>query len=106
MVDTRGGLALAAGADFWIPVGGSCGVPADARAVAVNVTAIAVGAEGWLSAWPADQPFAATTAVAFGGAGARASAGVYGLAADGTGRLAVRSSAPVHLLVDVAGYFY
>jgi hypothetical protein len=105
LLDTRGGVALAADTDYAIAVTGACGIPATAKAVAFNVTAIGAGAGGSLGVWPAGQTYLGTSAVAFAGAGARAANGVYGLALDGSGTLAARSSAPLHLVLDVFGYF-
>ena len=41
MLDTRAGAPLASGVPLLVSAAGACGIPANARAVAVNVTTIA-----------------------------------------------------------------
>lgn len=85
-------------------VAGVAGVPADARAVAVTVTAVASDGTGYITAWPAgqlqpnasisNQPVAgmtvANTAILPVGAG---------------GQISIYSDGGAHILVDIAGWF-
>lgn len=87
-----------------------CGIPASAKAVAINMTVVESTRPGDLRAYPAG---AARTmqALRFAAGQARSSNAVLGLAFDGSGGLAFRASlfgdagGTVHLIVDVVGYF-
>jgi hypothetical protein len=101
--------ALAHGVVRAIPFPGECGVPATARAVVVNVTAVVPGGTGRLTVYPGDIAAPDTSVVSFNGGQTRASAAVVGLAADGTGVLKilpeVSGGGSVDVIVDVSGYF-
>lgn len=90
-----------------IAVGGVCGVPAAARAVAANLTAVAPTAGGFVSVYPADFARPTVSSINFNAGVTRANAGVLPLSTDGTARLAATASlvGSVDLLVDVSGYF-
>lgn len=115
VLDTRntGGPLLAGAPPRLVPIAGACGVPAAARAVALNVTAVAPTASGYLSVYPADYPGPLTSSVNFASGATRAASTVMPLATDGSGALAVSASllagaglSPrVNLLLDVSGYF-
>jgi PKD repeat protein len=96
-----------AGPPLVIAVGGVCGVPVGARAVAANLTAVAPTARGFVSVYPADFAHATVSSINFNAGVTRANAGVLPLSTDGTARLAAAASlaGSVDLLVDVAGYF-
>lgn len=114
IVDTRGGALIAGGALFgtqertWDLTGWpTCDVPDDAVAVSANVTVTVSGDYGLLEFFPGNAfPFGTTT-IAFAPADTRANNAILGLATDGTGTVGVknRSSASVHVIVDVNGYF-
>lgn len=111
-VDTRladgalGGPALAAGVTRVFPVAGACGIPATARALALNLTAVSATGEGALSAFAAGGGDGGTSVLRFAAGRTRASAAIVALGPTG---LAVRSSASAgvwtHVLVDVVGWF-
>jgi Tol biopolymer transport system component len=110
LLDTRQqGPILATGVERTVLVAGSCGVPATARAVAVNVTVVQPTAEGSLTLYPGDlaAPLAAT--ISFPAGSTRAGSAILGLALDGAGTLsilpAVNGGGTVHVLLDVSGYF-
>jgi hypothetical protein len=110
VLDTRsGGPALASQVPRLVPIGGACGVPFTARAVAVNLTVLGATGTGHLTAWPADAPLPGTSTLNFAAGQTRANNAVLALASDGSGTLAVRALVPgagqVHLIVDVSGYF-
>src|SRR5207302_1535255 len=52
--DSRQSTALQTGVARTIPVAGSCGVPADAKAVAVNLTVTGATASGAIEIYPGD----------------------------------------------------
>ena len=112
LVDTRtaagpfGGPALAAGQtrSFDLPQAG-CGVPADARAVALNVTAVGATAPGTLTLFPGTGAAPGTTTVVFRASTTRANNSVMGLAGGVLSVTSRATSGQVHLILDVAGYF-
>jgi hypothetical protein len=112
LLDTRraagasGGPALASGAARTFPAGGVCGVPADALAVAVNVTAVNPAAGGYVQLYPAGAA-APPTSVINASAG-QTRAGNTLLALGPGGQAAARATlgaGTVDLVVDVMGYF-
>jgi hypothetical protein len=87
---------------------GTCGVPPSALAVSLTVTAVQAAALGYLTLFPGDAtgpPLASH--VNFGAGQTRANNAVVALGADGSGTLKVKngSVSPVHLVLDVNGYF-
>ena len=87
-----------------VALGGRCGVPATARAVAANVTAIAASGSGHISFWPVGGPQPAASTVSYSGGKTRASAAILPLADDAT-LLAQPTGGTAHLILDVTGYF-
>jgi hypothetical protein len=67
IIDTRttGGGPISTGTSRCFTVAGQGGVPADAAAVVLNVTAVGYGANGWLTAYPAGQSVPATSTLNF-----------------------------------------
>jgi hypothetical protein len=107
VLDTRlgAGNPVAANGTLSFDAAGTCGVPADARALAVNVTGVALGADGVLRLFGAGSAAPFSHVLAFRAGRARASAAV---AVPGAlGRLTVRNESmqPTHALLDVSGYF-
>jgi hypothetical protein len=111
LLDTRvsGQPLVAPGPPRVIPVGGACGIPPTARAVAANLTVVAPTAAGFVSAYPADFAHATVSSINFGAGAVRANGGVLALSTDGTARLAATATlaraGSVDLVVDVSGYF-
>ncbi|MBL8114159.1 MAG: hypothetical protein JNK60_14860, partial [Acidobacteria bacterium] len=113
LVDTRdpsgpfGGPALGANGERTFALAGRCGVPASAKAITANLTALYPGAGGVLSAGRGDLPAPDTTGVAFGGPGlVRASMLMIATTTDGSASVKVRnrSAAPAEFVLDVSGY--
>jgi PKD repeat protein len=109
-LDTRVSRQTLAGSGpaLAIAVGGVCGIPIGARAVAANVTAVRPTAPGFLSVYPADLAHPTVSMVNFSAGVTRANAQVLPLSTDGTARLAATASmaqGSVDLLLDVSGYF-
>ncbi|HEX3525725.1 MAG TPA: PQQ-binding-like beta-propeller repeat protein [Thermoanaerobaculia bacterium] len=111
-IDTRqaagpaGGPSLAGGAKRGFVIAGQCGVPADALAVAANVTVVAPAGPGDLRIGPSG--FAAqTAAINFAAGQTRANNAIIALTGDPLGSLAVQAdlSGTVDLVFDVVGYF-
>ncbi len=114
LVDTRlttgvpfGAPALSSGAFRDFAVRGSCGVPAGARAVSVNITVVTPTGSGFVRFSPGCQMPTASN-VNFGPGQTRANNAVLGLeAATGilTANAFLDNGGTVQLLVDVNGYF-
>ena len=111
LVDTRDGTGgsaskLGAGESRTYTLAGvaGSGVPADAKAVVVNVTGTGGSAATHLTAWPAGQarPNASTVNVAAGAT--RPNLAIVAL--NGSGQASFFNNAgSIHLIVDVVGYF-
>ena len=113
LVDTRnaasGGPILAGGSIRSFRVtGGTCGVPATALAVSVNLTAVGAAAAGNLTLYAGDAagPPRASN-INFTAGLTRANNAIVALATDGTGTIKVKngSAGAVHFVLDVNGYF-
>jgi hypothetical protein len=110
LLDTRqGGTALAGGTTLTFAVGGGCGIPATAKAVALTLASVAPTDDGHLALYPAGSPPPATSIVNFARARTKAGTGMARLGA--AGRLTLRAVMPAgsagvtHAVVDVYGYF-
>ncbi|HEX6088106.1 MAG TPA: hypothetical protein VF266_26485 [Thermoanaerobaculia bacterium] len=102
--DSRGTTAIENGQDRPITVGGVCGVPAGAKAVAANITVITPLTDGWLSAYPSDLPWSGTSTINYRVTRTRANNAVVPLSSDG--RMTLKNSgSTLHFIVDVTGYF-
>ena len=102
--------AIADGSTRCFPVAGVADIPASATAVAVNLTAVAYNARGWLTAYPDGQPMPATSSLNFDPSEyALANAAIVGLGSNGQLCISVGmlNSVPgsSHAIVDVVGYF-
>jgi hypothetical protein len=109
LVDTRGSQAPALAAyerRVLAATGGTCGVPATAVAVAVNVTVTGATAPGHIRLAPGNGLTDSST-VNFSAGQTRANNAIVLLATDTTGGVSAtnQSSSPVHLILDVSGYF-
>jgi PKD repeat protein len=106
--DSRSATALAGGLVRTISVT-SCGIPADARSVAGNLTVVSPTGPGALALFPGNYPVPGTTTVNFAANAVRANSVVMTLASDGTGTLnlfaSLSNTGNVHVLFDVSGYF-
>jgi parallel beta-helix repeat protein len=112
VVDTRnpsgplGGPALVAGARRTFTLAGSCGVPAAARSVSLNVTVTAPTASGDLKIFAGGAATPISTTINFGAGQTRANNAQPAL--SGLGTLAVQcdqAGGSVQLIIDVNGYF-
>jgi hypothetical protein len=112
LADTRDGAAtidgegvgfgpVGAEVTFAVDVAGRGGVPADARAASLNITAVDPGGAGYLTVWPCDQPQPNASNLNYRTGQTIPNAVLTQLSADG--RVCIFTSAPTHLLVDVNG---
>jgi hypothetical protein len=114
ILDTRlasgpyGGPALLSTTERVVVAAGRCGIPGTAKALSLNVTAVASAGPGYLRFYPGNAlaPLAAT--VNFSAGQTRGNNTIVMLASSGTGTFTVDSftpAGPVHFVVDVNGYF-
>ncbi|HEX5716864.1 MAG TPA: putative collagen-binding domain-containing protein, partial [Thermoanaerobaculia bacterium] len=106
-LDTRNeGVPFVSAERRRVPLGGRCGVPATAKAVAANVTAVGPSSLGTFTFWPVGGAQPAASVVSFPAGKTRATAAILPLADDAT-LLAEPAMAggAVHLILDVTGYF-
>jgi hypothetical protein len=111
-VDTRnpvgplGGPALAAGTTRIFPIGGTCGIPATAEAISLNVTVIDATDPGSLRIFPDGLEFLPdSTGISYSALLTRANNGVIALGAGGLAVYGDQPSGTVQVVVDVNGYF-
>jgi uncharacterized repeat protein (TIGR01451 family) len=114
LVDTRGGStaplggpALAARSTRVFAFAGRCGIPATARAVALNVTVTEASGDGNLRLFPAGLPVPLASAVSYREGQTRGNDAVVAVNADGelAAYIAQTARTKVHVIIDVTGYF-
>ena len=113
LIDTRnahgpnGGPALQPFAERAFAVEGACGVPATARALALNITAFLPSAAGNIQVYAGDTGPPATSVINFSAGQVRSNNAIVSLASDGTTTFKARAGTPgaLHFIVDVVGYF-
>jgi Repeat of unknown function (DUF5650) len=98
----QGGGRVAAGSTTTVRVAGRAGVPTDARAAIVNVTADATDAAGFVTVFPCGTAKPNASNLNYPTGGTVAGLSVAKLGADGT--ICVFTSAAMQLIVDVTGY--
>lgn len=114
LVDTRradgpfGGPAIVGGGRRSFQIAGQCGVPADAKAVAANLTVVTPSAAGFASVAPSGIADVSSN-LNFNAGDVLAGSAVIGLTGDPLGAVWASYGAPstgtTHLLIDVSGYF-
>ena len=102
--DTRDSTAVASGSTRTITAGGLCGIPADAKSIAANLTVLSPSSDGWLALHAADAPWGGTSTLNYRPGRTRANSAIVPL--SGAGQLILRNEGTsVHVIVDVTGYF-
>lgn len=113
MVDTRdrvrptisagtSGQQLSAGQVVTVQVAGVRGVPADARAVAMNITTTASSGNGFLTAWPCNErPNTSTANMRIDSAVSNAAQ----LPLSASGTLCLYAQHSTHVVIDVTGWW-
>jgi len=112
VADTRdpsgpwGGPAIPPASERVFVITDRCGVPADAKAVSVNLTVTQPAAAGSIRAFPGDGAPSAATALSFAAGRTRANNAILMLSSSGSGTVTARndSNGTVHILIDVNGY--
>ncbi|HTQ81271.1 MAG TPA: hypothetical protein VMM92_14835 [Thermoanaerobaculia bacterium] len=110
LLDTRtggNGPALVSAARRIFTVSGLCGIPATAKAVAVNTTVTGAQSPGYLTLFAGNLLPPAASTINFSRGQTRTNNAILPLATDGAGTLAVYNGAAggVQAIVDVFGYF-
>ena len=112
LADTRdppgsfGGPALSAGATRTLPVGGSCAIPASAKAVSVNVTVTGSTASGHLTLYPAGGSLPPSSTINYRSGQTRANNAILALGPGAAVSVSCgQTSGTVHVILDVNGYF-
>jgi hypothetical protein len=111
-VDTRlgyGGIVYAA-TQRNFTIKGVCGVPGDAKSVALNVTVVTPSVDGFEVLWPYLQSIPAVSNLNFtAGTPALANGVIVGLLQGSTPDLATAYGTPgggtLHLVLDITGYY-
>ncbi len=98
----EGGTKPGPGNQIELQVAGRGGVPADARAVIVNVTSVAAGERGFVTVHPCLPTLPVVSSLNFTAGTNRANEVIAQL--DGDGKLCVYNNKSTHLLVDVVGW--
>jgi len=106
-VSTNGGPVVPQGGQRDFAIRGNCGVPANAAAVSMNVTAVSATTSSFLTIWPAGSPRPVVSAINFTqndpslGNGA-----IVALGPAGSPDLSVfNCCGSVHVIIDITGYF-
>ncbi|MFF8260187.1 PKD domain-containing protein [Streptomyces virginiae] len=110
LLDTRSGIG---GSDrpvtpygvARVKVGGNSGIPADATAVALNLTVVSPRSGGHITAYPSGTEQPTTSNVNFTAGQTVPNMTIVPVGADGYVELVNRSYGDVDLLADVTGYF-
>jgi hypothetical protein len=114
ILDTRnangplGGPALSGGgAQRTFTVTGTCGIPASAKSISVNLTVTQTAAAGSLTAYAGNGAPNGTSSISFGAGRTRANNAILALATDGTGTIEVENDAAgtLQFILDINGYF-
>ncbi|HVG08027.1 MAG TPA: hypothetical protein VNM67_09995 [Thermoanaerobaculia bacterium] len=107
--DSRIGAPLQSGVTRLVSLDGVCDIPANARALAVNVTSITGSGPGTMVLFPGNYPTPGTSTINFVAGATVANNAIMPLSTDGTGKLAilvtVQGNGSVHAAIDVVGYF-
>ena len=105
--DSRGGSSLLSGFTQSVPLAGVCGLPATAKAVAFNLTAVQPNTLGFLRAYPSGSPPGTVSQVNFGPGQTRTNNAIVGIGPDGNVIVlaALTFGGVVDFVFDVVGYF-
>jgi hypothetical protein len=93
---------LRAGAPKRIVVAGTPGIPADAKSVSANLTAVGATGGGYLTAYNCSAAAPTAASLNYQGGEATGNAGLYPL--NASGELCVIASTDVDLVIDINGY--
>src|SRR5207253_2205144 len=105
LLDTRGGAAPAAGQTVDVQVAGVAGVPADATAVSVNITAADSTKPGWVQVLPKGRAtIGSSSNINIDNTGQTVANSAI-VAVGDSGKISLYTFGGGHLILDVIGYF-
>jgi hypothetical protein len=105
VVDTRtAGGPLVAGFERTFPLAGTCGIPATATAVSINVAVVDPTAAGNVRLYPAGSPVPTASTINYAAGQTRTNNTIVGLGAGGALAAQCLPAGSTHLIVDVNGY--
>jgi hypothetical protein len=96
---------VAGDVELIFPNAAPCGVPAGARALAINVTVTRSSAQGYLSLYPWGMPVPLVSTINYRVGQTRANNAVVSLRFGGMAMKVGQASGTVHVILDVYGYF-
>jgi trimeric autotransporter adhesin len=99
----KAGGVVAAGSTTTLPIAGRVGVPGDAKAVVLNVTAANPGDAGFLTVYPCGTPAPLSSNLNYGEGTTVANLVISKVGVGGA--VCIFSQSPTDLIVDLAGYF-
>ncbi len=102
-ISERGSKRPGSGATRCFQVAGRDGIPKDARAVALNLTAAAVTGSGYFTAYPKGAKRPTTSNLNYRPGGATANDAL--VAVGQRGRICIYTRATTHYLLDIVGYW-
>ena len=94
---------VSGGSTFSVELAGAFGVPANATAVAANLTATDALVGGYATVWPTGLPRPVASTLNYGPGGSVTNTALTGLGTQG--RISVSPSGPAHFVADLQGYF-
>jgi hypothetical protein len=105
LLDTRlTGQSLGPASRMDLQVAGLAGIPADAKAVALNVTTVASSRQTFVRVWPAGQPMSGASALNTDEARTTGAGVMVGI--GGQGMVSIYNNlGSTHVVVDVTGYY-
>ncbi len=103
---TNGGPALGEAVTRSFAIRGNCGVPADAKAVAINVAITQPTTQSHLIVWPSDQTRPVASSINFDQNDfARANGVIVGVSTLAQDLSVYNRWGTVHVIIDVTGFF-
>jgi PKD repeat protein len=113
LLDTRQSSPLGSGSKLTFAVAGitafACGIPANARALSVNITVVSPTGAGFISVFPGNYPVPVASTINFSAGQTRTNNAILPISSDTSGTLSaqpvVTGNGNVQLVVDVNGYF-
>jgi hypothetical protein len=105
VLDTRddGPARIGAGTEVAVPLAGQCGVPSNATAVSVVITAVAAAADGYATAWPSGTPTPFTSVLNVDAGDTRSAGAIVAVSNDGRAALSLRGSVDAEWIIDITG---
>lgn len=103
LLDTRTTSAIGPGSARAVPIRGVSGIPANATAAVVNVTAVAPSAWTYLTAYPSGAPAGATSTLNLPAGDVRANLAIVEIGRNGSISVS-NAQGSTHVLVDLIGW--